>query len=427
MHFERGGKTDSAIHYLAVAARTAAGVNAHERAIALVERGLALLELLPADQERDRTKLELLGLQAPSLRATRGYTDTALHSVLDRTRRLAEELGDMPALANVLRSIWGEQFVAGDVRGALETGNRITALAKDLPELRAVGHHALAGALVHSGDLVGAIDHFERAREQHDPRVAKQLLSMFGSDLGVFNDAWGAHALWLYGLEDRAVATADEAVETARALEHAYSETLAHAYGTVLHYMRGDRALCAREADATRELCRRHGFAYYGHWGTILGSWARRDLDPSAAASAMRDALAALSREGSRARRPIYLAALAEALDAAGRRSEALAALDDADEYVRTSGDRMWSAELVRLRALWTPEQSLALARHALEIASAMRMRPLAVRCAVTLAEVMADDRRSAGAVVRNAVANLPDAGSSFDRGRAVRLLSALD
>jgi DNA-binding SARP family transcriptional activator len=428
-HYELSGLPERATGYYRRAALAAAKVYAHQRAAAFLARALELVGRRPDSRERDREELQLLLEQTPSLRALHGYTGAGLLTVLERERLLAERLEDAPALFHALRNLWGLRFVGGDLSGTLEIAERLRDLAEFLPELEAESHHALAGPLTHVGEFETAIRHFEAARQRYDPADAHRQLSVFGSDLGVFNSAWEAHALWLYGLEDRAVASSSEAVQMARGLGHAYSEALAQAYAAVLHYMRGDRRACAAAADAAQELCQRHGFAYYGHWGTLLGAWARADGDPARAASAMERALGSLDEEGASARRPIYLAAFSEVLAAAGRREEALQALDQAEARVTSSGDTLWSAELCRLRAVLLPEAAVLHAERALALATRQRARPLALRCAVTLAVAMQRGNHGAmaGDVVREALAGLPDGGTSVDRDLALQLLATFD
>jgi DNA-binding SARP family transcriptional activator len=425
-HYELAGLPERATGYYRRAGRAAASRYAHDHASLLLERGLSLVAQRPSSRQRDGEELGLLLERAPSLRALQGYASSELVAVLHRARSLAEGLGDAPALFQVLRNLWGQQFVAGDMKATLETAHRMFELATVLPELAPVGHHALAGTLTHVGQLASAIDHFEAARAGYDPKDAPQHLHVFGSDLGVFNSAWEAHALWLHGLEDRAVTAASEAVQTARTLGHAYSEALAQAYAAVLHYMRRDRRSCAEASDAARELCHRHGFAYYGHWGTLLGAWAKSS-DPSSAAQVIRGALEALDAEGSRARRPMYLAALVEVLHEAGRRDEALQALCEAEERAAASGDCVWSAELLRLRAVLMPDQSLVHARRAMELAARLRARPLVLRTSVTLTDAMTGDREGAVRVLREALADLPDSGGSLDRDLALQRLAGLE
>lgn len=428
-HYELAGVLERATGYYRRAARAASRVYAHRRAAALLKRALELVGERPASRKRDVEELSLLLALTPSLSALHGYTDRRLLEVLERARLLAEALEDAPALFQALRNLWALRFVGGDLQGTLEIAAQLRELAALLPEFEAESHHALAGPLTHVGELATAIEHFEAARRCYDPAAARRQLSVFGSDLGVFNCAWEAHALWLSGLEDRAIASADEAVRTARTLGHAYSEALAQAYAAVLHHMRGDRSACVEAADAARAVCERHGFAYYRHWGTLMGAWARAKDDPDAAARAMRGALAALDEEGAWARRPIFLAAYAEVLAAAGRREEALEALDQAEARATASRESLWSSELARLRAALDPERAVAHARRALELARHLRARPLLLRSAVTLALAMrsAGDGARGQAVVREVLAGLPDGGSSRERAQALELLATRD
>jgi hypothetical protein len=426
-HYERAGLSERAMGYYRRAARAASAVYAHRQAVALLERALVLVATRPANRARDVEELAILLALTPSLRAVHGYADPRLLAVLERAGALADALGDTASLFQALRNLWGLRFVGGDLRATLAIANRLRELAETQPELAAESHHALAGPLAHVGDLTTALEHFEAARRCYDPTRAERQLSVFGSDVGVFNGAWEAHALWLSGLEDRAVASARDAERRAQELAHAYSQALAHAYAAVLHYMRRDRAACAEAADAARAVCERHGFAYYRHWGTLLAAWARADADPDGAVTAMREALAALDAEGAWARRPIYLAAYAEALTVAGRRDDARATLDLADARATASGESVWSSEVARLRVALDPAHGVEHARRSLELARGLGARPLVLRSAVTLAEVLASIGEGAEgqAIVREALAALPDAGGSRERACAIALLAA--
>jgi DNA-binding SARP family transcriptional activator len=426
-HYERAGLAERATGYYRRAAHAASAVYAHRRAVALLERALALVARRPASRARDVEELAVLLALTPSLRAVHGYADPRLLAVLERAGGLAEALGDTASLFQALRNLWALRFVGGDLRETLAIATRLRELAGVKPELAAESHHALAGPLAHVGDLTTALEHFEAARRCYDPTRAERQLSVFGSDVGVFNGAWEAHALWLSGLEDRAVASARDAERRAQDLTHAYSQALAHAYAAVLHYMRRDRAACAEAADAARAVCERHGFAYYRHWGTLMAAWARADADPDGAVAAMREALASLDAEGAWARRPIYLAAYAEALTLAGRREDARATLDLADARAAASGESVWSSEVARLRVDLDPEHAVEHARRSLALARELGARPLALRSAVTLAQVLGAIGKGAEgqAIVREVLAGLPDAGGSRERASALALLAS--
>lgn len=427
-HYERAGLPERATGYYRRAAHAASAVFAHRRAAVLLERALASVRTRTASRERDREELALLLVQIPSLRAIHGYADTGLLTVLERARLLAEQLEDSSALFQALRNLWALRFVGGNLVAALDIVKRLGELAALHPEFEAESHHTLAGLLLHLGRFEAALHHFEAARHRNDPEHAQRQLTVFGSDLGVFNCAWEAHALWLCGLEDRARSAAVEAVRSAHTLGHAYSEALAHAYAALLHYMRRDRGACAAAADRARDVCERHGFAYYRHWGTLLGAWARAEQDPGAAVRAMRGALAALDEEQAWVRRSIYLAAFAEALAAAERPQEAREALDQAEVRATASGETFWIAEIIRLRAVLEPSEAIVHARRALERAQDLHAQPLALRSAVTLCLALrtAGDGKRAPDVVRQVLAGLPEGGSSRDRARALRLLDTL-
>ena len=91
----------------------------------------------------------------------------------------------------------------------------------------------------------------------------------------MFAHAWYAHALWLLGDDDAALAHAEEGVALARRLDHLYSQTLALAYAALLHQMRRDVDGVRGCADSVVALCERCGFAYYGDWAQALAGWAR--------------------------------------------------------------------------------------------------------------------------------------------------------
>ena len=72
---------------------------------------------------------------------------------------------------------------------------------------------------------------------------------------------------------------------------------------------------------------------------------------PEGSVATMEAALRDLDAEGAWARRPLYLAALAEVQAVAGREDAARASLDDAEVRAAESGEQLWSAEIARLRA----------------------------------------------------------------------------
>ncbi len=430
-HYEQGGEPWRAIEAYRRAAGAAARVFSHAEAVRLLGRALALLETLPASEERDRWELELQLAKVIPVRSLGGYTAPALDAAMHRARALSERLGDLGRLYQALRNQQTARFVSGQLHEALELSQRLQALARDVPDREAEGDHAMAGTLLTMGELEGAIRHFERSERGYDSELGAEQRSVFGADLGVFTTAWQAHALWLYGLADRAAVASRRAVRLADALRHPYSQALAHAYASALHYMRRDRKACLEHATATTALCQRYGFAYYVHWGRIFGAWADPRFDAEARIDRVRSSIAGLEREGAAVRRPFYQSVLAVALAAGGRSDEARATLAGAAHLAETNEERWWAPEIARLDAMLRREPGARLdcLHSALGRAQAMKARPLAARAAVSLALTLRSRGRieEARSALRRVLDGCPPRGHDADQTRAGRLLAHLE
>jgi predicted ATPase len=108
-------------------------------------------------------------------------------------------------------------------------------------------------------------------------------------------------------------------------------------------------------AEAVITVSREQGFALYLAMGTILWGWALTEQGQREEGIAqMRRGLAAWRGIGNELLQPYYLALLAEAYGTVGKGEEALAVLDEALVLVNDKGERMWEAELYRLKGQLT-------------------------------------------------------------------------
>jgi predicted ATPase len=104
-------------------------------------------------------------------------------------------------------------------------------------------------------------------------------------------------------------------------------------------------------AEAVITVSSEQGFALYLAMGTILWGWALTEQGQREEGIAqMRRGLAAWRGIGNELLQPYYLALLAEAYGKVGKEGEALAVLDEALAMVSDKGERMWGAELYRLK-----------------------------------------------------------------------------
>ena len=112
--------------------------------------------------------------------------------------------------------------------------------------------------------------------------------------------------------------------------------------------MRGNLPSLRSAVAELRELCERHGFAYYREWALILDGWSR----PGASGIDLAQAgVGHLKLEGSFARMPYWLSLLAGLLERDSRDDAARATLDAALAAGRSYDDLWWLPEVMRMRA----------------------------------------------------------------------------
>jgi predicted ATPase len=114
----------------------------------------------------------------------------------------------------------------------------------------------------------------------------------------------------------------------------------------------------------------------------------------------VRDGLADLLATEMNARRPHYLALLAEAEAWAGRLDQGLVALEQAQELIERTDERRWEAEIHRLTGELTlrlhpsdkMDKATACFERALSVAGKQGARALELRAAASIARVWGDN-----------------------------------
>ncbi|MDX3190104.1 AAA family ATPase [Streptomyces sp. MN03-5084-2B] len=360
--YARGGRPDRAVAHYRRAAAVAAGTFAHAEAIRLLREALALVRARPASGNRDRDELAVLEALAGPLNAHRGYSSPELQRTLERSLQLAESLGDAEAALTALLELWSSRFVQGRTVQAHEAAERALGLLAPGTSAEQGGsaHFIVAGSSLSLGhDPAEALRHFELGAE----RTRDASSWPIGTRPDVHGPAWAAHAHWLLGHEDAAVACGAEAIALARRIDHPYSLAIALAYAAITHQMRRDRPALVATVAELRALCDRYGFAYYREWALVLGGWARGD---AAGLAAAQEGVANLKAEGSFARMPYWLSLVAE-LSAP---EAARATLDAALAAGEARDDRWWLPEVLRQRAGYDADPVPRL-RTAVELARA--------------------------------------------------------
>lgn len=379
--YARGGRPERAVTYYCRAAELASGLFAHAEAIRLYKRALAALAGLPEGRAKISRELAVLEALAAPMNARYGYSSPELQRVLERAIEHSEALGRTETTLTGLVALFASQYVQGRTADSYQTGLRAMALAAPGSELAGHAHFGVGGAALTMGRPAEGLRHLDQAAKL-GPGVV--MLSV-GTYPGLHSTAWKAHAHWLLGQQEEALAAASEAIAMGRSKDHPYGMAIAMAYAAITYQFCDCLTELRLAVGELRALCERYDFAYYREWGLVLDGWLRGG---QAGVSLIRQGIGNLRAQLSVARMPYWLSLLAGALGRSGQPDAARAALDAALVTGQSHDDVWWLPEVLRLRAAFEPDERAAISslRSAAELAGAHGSVALLQRCERDLA-----------------------------------------
>ena len=379
--YARGGRPGRAVDYYRRAADVAAGMFAYAESIRLHTEALSIVRGLPPGRDRDRQELEVLGGLAAPLNARFGYSSPQLQRVLERSVALAQSLGRADSLLASLVALWATQFVQGRTADSYRTATRALALVDAGAQASGPAHFAVGGSAASLGKPAEAVRHLGLA-----VRLTSGAPSLsIGTRPDVHGRAFAAHAHWLLGHDDEALASGHGAIEVARAVGDPYNLTVALGYVSILHQLRDDRPGLRDTVAELGELCRRFHFAYYGEWALILDGWS---LPGASGTDLARRGIGHLQAAGAFARMPYWLSLLADLRARDHQPEAARATLDAAVAAGQAHDDLWWLPEVMRMRAAYDDQASaVARLRSAAALAAGHGSVALLRRCQRDLAK----------------------------------------
>jgi predicted ATPase len=397
-HYTEAGVLAPAIPYWQRAGQRAIERSANVEAIGHLTKGLEVLAALPDTAERTQQELDLQTTLGQALIVVKGYAAPEVQQVYGRAWELCRHVEQTPQLFQVL---WGLAYfytLRSQCRMAREVGEQLLSLAQRVqdPVLLQQAHNALAGALLHHGELAAAHEHLQQGIALYDPQQHRALVSRLGIDLGVFFLAYMVRPLWLLGYPDQALQQSQKALTMAQELAHPFSLAYALTFVAFGHQFRREVQAMHMRAEASCALAGEQGFAFFVAIGTVLRGWALAEQGQSDAGIVqMREGMAACRTTGAEADRPYYLALVAEAYGREGRYSEGLAMLEEALALVDQSEERYWEAELHRLkgelllaRSAENQVEAEACLHQALAVARRQQAKSLELRAAMSLSRL---------------------------------------
>jgi predicted ATPase len=366
-----------------------------------VERALAAIA---GRAGRDaRCEMQLHAALAVSLMYTRGAVPE-IGAAGTKALEIAESLGDAEYQ---LRSLWGLwSFYTGSGRHHLaltlaQTFHALAATRSD-PNDRLIGDRLIGTSQYYLGDLLSARRHLERVLAHDVTPAPKWQIFRFEVDQWAAAQVSLARVLWLQGLPDQAMRTAESSVAAARAANHAISVGQALALAACpIALFRGDLAAAEHHVERLLGHSTRHALARWRAWG--LSHQGVLAIQRGEFSTGLRLLRAGFDELGADEVPQFFTFLMAEALGRAGQIADGLAAIEEAIVRSERSGERWATAEMLRIKGelllLQRAPGAAAVAeghfRQALDWARRQGALSWELRAATNLARLWRDQTRS--------------------------------
>ena len=316
--------------------------------------GLEVLQTLPASGERNQQELTLQIALGVSLSITKGWGASEVEKAYSRARELCQQQEDTPQLPLMLFGLWVFYLVRADYKTAVELGEQLLSLIHRQQDVEVFiqAHHSLGATKLLLGELACAQEHFDQVITHYDPQQHGSLAFQYGGyDPGMFCRADAALALWLRGYPDQALHRSQEALALAQDLPQPFSLAFAVQWAAMLRQLRREPQPTLEGAEATISLSKEQAFPFFLSWGTILQGWTRADQGVGKdTTDEIRQGVALYRSGGNEAWLTYILALQAEACGKVDQIEEGLATIAEAFALVETNAERLYEAELYRLK-----------------------------------------------------------------------------
>ena len=341
------------------------------------------------------------------LTATRGGTPEA-RICYERAESLSRSLNRPLLLYSALMGQWRYAHATEELTTTLQIAQQIFLLVQTRNDsAQLIGAcNAVAGTLYFMGDFESAHQYAARgaqilrSEKAESKKRATELLS-FSADAVDGVQEVGASAIsvlcyeaqadWHLGKITSCETTIAETISFAKEMNDMHGLVVALWHAAVFAYYQNSPEEVERLATKLIELSTRHHFAHWLPQGEVFRGWARSTSgNTTEGASWILDGIEQFRATGALRGLPFLLALEAEALQLADRTAEALQIMSEAEGLVERLGERLWRAELYRLRGVLLAasgadeteiEASLS---GAIRVAKEQKSIPLAIRAEAT-------------------------------------------
>jgi predicted ATPase len=348
-HYTEAGLIGQAIPYWQQAGQRASQRSAHVEAIAFLNRGLALLQLLPDSADIMLQEVNLQLTLGNALNIAKGYTAPEVGRAYARARELCGQMEGIPQLVFALVGLFGFHLLRAELKIAEELAVEILRFAQavQVPALLVGAHQALGGVLLWRGQFTAARTHLEQGLTFYraEQRYPRGILHP-----GVVSFSYSGIALWSLGYPDQALARCYEGLTLAHEIDQPFSLAFAVQWTAALHLHRGEVQQAQEQVEQLEAISVDWAFSFWETVGTLLRGWLQVVQGRTEEGiSQLRQAIATYQATGVVMLYPASLATLAEAYGKSGKPKEGVSVLTEALTVMNSTEQRHWEAELYRL------------------------------------------------------------------------------
>jgi class 3 adenylate cyclase/predicted ATPase len=401
-HYAAAGLAAQAVPYWRAAAEHALARHANREAANHAQRGLELLATLPGTPSSAPDELAFQMVLGPALSYVVG--PQSVGHVHARIYDLARALGNNDALFPALSGLIHAKIVRGEMRAARASADEYLKLALKQDDLLvlAAGHSMLAYAAWWQGDVTETLAHSRRSLGVYDPAQHLAGVAAYNQNPAIVSGYLYALARWVLGFPAQATEAMELTLAHARELQHPNSIGIVLLFSAQLAQLRREPQLARSRADETLAVAEEHGLPAMGLWALLPRGWALTQLDDTTGGIA--DICAGMDRRRAfkmGAVWPWFLALVADAYGTNGEFAKGFSALDEALQWVQKNDERLYAAEVHRIRGelllsqpIPQPEEAECCFRRALTAARDQEAKSWELRAATSMARMWRDQGR---------------------------------
>jgi len=362
-HFQGGRDVRRALVHLEQAARRGYDRHAYRDVVTCLEPAFRLLHQLPDTPERDRDELRLRRLYGVVLSQTAGYAAEALLENLEREQSLCKQLSDPSAHFDVLSELCLFHSSSGDLVRAEAIGSKLAQLAEGLDASAVLQGSFMQGAIALWRSNLAAAEGL-LARALTSPVPLEEADRPYGVNPVVGARSFEGLRRWIAGDPAGARAVQQEALTLAERHPRPFIVAQAVTFQAIVLALDEHWAEAGQIAARAVDLSTEYGFPRWrGTALVIRGSALVGEGDGAQGQAQIHAGLDELQGTGLRLGNSLHLSLLAGACLRLDRVDDGLAAADAGLTHCRDTGERLFEAELWRLRGELTRRRAHATRR----------------------------------------------------------------